>query len=408
MLRRIQLGRPVPDQRTLPMSFFKNPVLPVRQAPMAGGITTPKFVAACAEAGFWPVYASGYRDPQQVSDDIKQIIKLTRKPIEVNLFVPTPRPQMTNQLRAQIRAYFTKINEFRTHLGLPCEENIPSIVFSETCLEEQTLNEIAEVILREKEAVKAVSFTFGCLKPEFIRAFKQAGLYVLGSATSLQEASELLNAGVDAIVAQGYGAGGHRACFSGDDSCLSTLELVQQLAELNNSINCPIIAAGNIMDAQDIRMHLDAGADAVQMGTALLATQQSGASQAYKKALEECKKRSGDLTTVTSVYTGRPARGIRTTFMRKMEGLEIPPKPIPHELSTKFRKEAAEKDFFEYMSLWAGEGVNSIQIGLSVQAFYDDLLESMNDLLEKRDKLSTTNSCKLSLNNKDKESPRPF
>ena len=134
MLKRTLPGRSVPDQRTLPMSFFKNPALPVRQAPMAGGITTPKFVAACAEAGFWPVYASGYRDSQQVSTDINQIKKLTRKSIEVNLFVPTPRPQMTNQLRAQIRAYFTKINEFRTHLGLPCEENIPNTIFSETCL----------------------------------------------------------------------------------------------------------------------------------------------------------------------------------------------------------------------------------------------------------------------------------
>lgn len=383
MLKRTQPPLPAPKNKKLfPMTFFKNSILPVRQAPMAGGITTPQFVAACAKAGFWPVYASGYRDPKQVLNDINQIKQLTTKPFEINLFVPTPRPPITPELKAQIEMYFNKINSFRMQLGLAAESNPPNSVFSQTSSEEEVLNNIVEVILSEKNAVNAVSFTFGCLKPELIQVLKQAGLYVLGSATNVQEASLLLAAGVDAIIAQGYGAGGHRACFLGPDTCLSTIEVVRQLVAFTKTNPCPIIAAGNIMRAQDIHMYLEAGAVGVQMGTALLGTQESGASQTYKKALKECKGSKKDFTTVTDVYTGRPARGIKTTFITEMAGLTIPPKPIPHELSTKLRKEAADKGFPEYMSLWAGEGVHHLQMELPVQELYDELLKSMQDLLK--------------------------
>jgi nitronate monooxygenase len=182
---------------------------------------------------------------------------------------------------------------------------------------------------------------------------------ILGTATSLHEAHLLAEAGIDGIVAQGAEAGAHRGSFATpfDEAMVPTLELVRQIAAV---LTVPVIASGGLMDGRDIAAALRSGAAAAQLGTAFLACPESGASEAYKKAVLEATE---DTTVITRAFSGRPARGLPNHFIRQVESTcaSILPFPLQNTLTKGMRTAAAKRGDAGYLSLWAGQGVDRIR-----------------------------------------------
>jgi nitronate monooxygenase len=185
---------------------------------------------------------------------------------------------------------------------------------------------------------------------------RKRSIRILGTATTVEEARLLAEAGVDAVIAQGSEAGAHRGTFAVrfEDAMVPTLTLVSEIRRALPHV--PVIASGGLMDGGDIARALSAGASAVQMGTAFLACPESGASQAYKRAILQAKE---DTTVITRAFSGRPARGLRNQFIAELAGREdiILPYPLQNALTRTMRTGAARAGEAGYLSLWAGQGV---------------------------------------------------
>ncbi|WP_010274375.1 NAD(P)H-dependent flavin oxidoreductase [Paenibacillus senegalensis] len=314
---------------------------PIFQAPMAGGPTTPELVAAVSNAGGLGNLGAGYLTPEQLRSTVRKIRELTDKPFGVNLFVPE-QPDGSEDAVVQMTDYLTT---YRVQFGIAPNPSTPD--FSES-FEEQV-----QVLLEEK--IPVFSFTFGIPPQDVIHAMKQLDTVVIGTATTVAEAELLEGAGVDAIVAQGYEAGGHRGTFLKEvsESLIGTIALVPQVAD---QVSIPVIASGGIMDGRGLVASLALGAGAVQMGTAFLVCPESGAHAMHKQKILTS---SEDSTEITRAYSGKEARGIRTAFMSDMHQYpgQIPDYPIQNALTRDIRQAAAKANDPEYMSLWAGQGL---------------------------------------------------
>jgi nitronate monooxygenase len=182
-------------------------------------------------------------------------------------------------------------------------------------------------------------------------------MFLIGTATTVEEAVELERAGVDAVVVQGSEAGGNRAKFSAefDAAMVGTIALVPQVVD---AVRVPVVASGGIMDGRGIAAALALGASAVQMGTAFLTCDEAGVSEAYKRAILGAREHE---TRLTRAFSGRPARGIVNRFMREVERADaagaILPFPLQNALTRALRSAAAKQGRAEFLSLWAGQGV---------------------------------------------------
>ncbi|MFE4761378.1 NAD(P)H-dependent flavin oxidoreductase [Bacillus mycoides] len=312
---------------------------PIIQAGMAGAITTSELVAAVSNSGGLGTLGAGYMSPEQIREAIYKIRELTNKPFGVNLL-----------LTKEIQIEEEKVNEAKVLLsGVNRELGIE---------EEKTLKlpkgykEQLQVLLEEK--VPVVSFAFQALEKEEIDDLKKEGIKVIGTATHVAEAKALAKLGVDIIVGQGSEAGGHRGTFIGkeQDAMIGTFALIPQLvAEVPH---IPIVAAGGVMNGQGLVAAFALGAEAVQMGSAFLTSEESITHDVYKEAILHSTDTS---TTVTRAFSGKYARGIRNEFIEKHEGREanLPMYPVQNVLTSKIRQEAAKQNKEEYMSLWAGQ-----------------------------------------------------
>jgi nitronate monooxygenase len=210
-----------------------------------------------------------------------------------------------------------------------------------------------EAVLEERPPV--FSFTFGIPSPAQIAMLKTRGIAVSGSATTVEEARRLAQAGVDAIVAQGAEAGAHRGTFAAPfaESMVPLAALVRGICAITA---LPVIASGGLMDGRDIAAVLKLGAAAVQLGTAFLPCPESGAPAPYKHALLAATK---DTTVITRAYSGRPARGLTNRFIAMVSGKEefILPFRQQNDLTRPMRNAAGQKGMPDYISLWAGQGV---------------------------------------------------
>jgi nitronate monooxygenase len=199
------------------------------------------------------------------------------------------------------------------------------------------------------------SFTFGIPDGDAMSRLKARRIAILGTATTVEEARALEAAGVDAVVAQGAEAGAHRGTFldSFESSMVPTLDLVRETAA---AVSLPVIATGGLMDGRDIKAVLNAGAAAASLGTAFLVCPESGASEAYKRAILAAKE---DTTVVTRAFSGRPARGLPNAFIEQVDGRQnlILPYPLQNALTRPMRTAAAQQGLADYLSLWAGQGV---------------------------------------------------
>ena len=310
--------------------------LPIIQAPMAG-VTTPEFVAASAEAGILGSIGAGYLSVEDTRTFIRKVMELTERPFAVNLFVPE---QVEVNQKALRRAY-EALQPIGREIGIP---------FWNAPLSEPDFDGQVRVLI--EEGVKVCSFTFGLPDDLTIRTLKENGLFLIGTATTVEEAVLAEKAGMDAIVAQGSEAGGHRGSFSGD---LTFIPLNELLSEVVPSVEIPVIAAGGIANKEMKEQARSAGAQAVQIGTALLATDESGAHPLYKRAVLEAGE---GCTVLTMAFSGKTARGICNRFIEEMKDAEIAPYPYQNDLTKEIRKEAAKRGKSEFMSLWAGEKVS--------------------------------------------------
>jgi nitronate monooxygenase len=313
------------------------------QAPMGGGPSTPRLAAAVSNAGGLGFLAGGYLAPEQLAEDIRRTRALTEEPFGVNLFAGGYH-RRSDRDAAPILEILAEVHR---ELGLPAP-SMPD-------LRPDPFRAQLDVVLAERPAY--FSFTFGIPSAEAMAQLREAGIVVLGTATTAHEGVLLERAGVDAVIAQGGEAGAHRGSFAGEWALVPTLDLVRELAR---HLRVPIIASGGIMNGAGIARALRAGASAVQMGTAFLLCDEAGTSAPYRDALRHAR---GDETVVTRAYSGRRARGIGNTFIDRVGERDerILPYPIQNSLTRPMRAAAAAQGKSDYLSLWAGTGVEQIR-----------------------------------------------
>jgi nitronate monooxygenase len=327
----------------LPMTKILSFHPPVIQAPLAGGGDTPALVAAVCNAGALGFIGAAYLSPAQIREAARDVQARTTKPFGINLFAPAkPTEAPTDPAPA-----LQKVAPFFAEIGLPP----PSMPASAA---DPFEGQLAAALAT---GASFFSFTFGVLPERATEAIKSHGMFLIGTATTVEEALTLEKAGVDAVVAQGSEAGGHRGTFSGDFSTamIGTMSLVPQVAD---AVQIPVIASGGIMDGRGIVAALALGASAVQMGTAFLTCDEAGVPEAYKQAILKARE---DQTRITRAFSGRPARGIVNRFMTEVEKEGSPngilPFPLQNQLTRPLRTTAAKQGRAEFLSLWAGQGL---------------------------------------------------
>lgn len=312
---------------------------PIIQAPMGGAnATPPALVAAVSNAGALGFLGAAYMSPDQIRKDGAAIRALTSKPFGVNLFAPVddgPLPRDVAVPMNRIAGYHTELG-----LGAPEHPTLPTWTFEEqvrACIE---------------CGATVFSVTFGLLPAPLLKLLKSAGIYIVGTATTVQEAVLFAESGVDAIAAQGSEAGAHRGSFAKpfEQSMVGILSLVPQIMR---EVTLPVIAAGGIMDGRAIRAALAVGAQAAQLGTAFLVTDECGVAESYKQAVLASRD---DSTKVTRAFSGRPARGIVNRAMVEIESDgAVLPYPYQNSLTRAMRTAAAKQDRAEFLSLWCGQ-----------------------------------------------------
>ncbi|MCB5362752.1 nitronate monooxygenase [Pusillimonas sp. CC-YST705] len=316
---------------------------PIVQAPMAG-TATPQLAAAVSNAGGLGSLGLGASTAAQARQLIEQTRALTTGAFNVNVFCHAPA-QRDPRLEAAWLGYLAPL--FAEVDALPptaLTEIYPSFLQNE---------EMFELLLELRPPV--VSFHFGLPPKTHIQALRQAGIYTFATATNVQEAFRIEQAGVDAIVAQGIEAGGHRGVFDpkAEDQRLSTALLLRMLAPRSG---LPLIAAGGIMDGQTIRAMQHLGASAAQLGTAFVLCPESAADAGYRTHL---KGAGASQTCLTSVLSGRPARGL---FNRYITFCEAPGSPMPaaypiaFDATKQLNAAAAALGRYEFSAHWAGQG----------------------------------------------------
>lgn len=314
--------------------------VPVIQAPMAGaGINTIELAAAVCNAGGLGCLAAAYCTVEGVRDSIGKLRSMTDRPFAVNLFAPGCNQPLSGDAAAQI--------EFLTPIYQQLALDPPKLPERAA----DPFDEYLEVLLESR--IPIVSFTFGVLPKNAIERLRAQGTYLIGTATSVEEAEVLESAGIDAVIAQGAEAGGHRGTFAHSDPALvGTIALVPQIFD---AVRIPVIASGGIMDGRGVVAVLALGASAAQLGTAFLTTRESGATECYKEAVLHASENS---TTLTRAFSGRWARGIRNRFMEESDESKAEPLSFPwqNSLTSQMRKVAAQTGDPGLLSLWAGQG----------------------------------------------------
>lgn len=315
--------------------------LPIIQAPMGGGPSTPELVAAVSNAGGLGSLGAPYLTPGQILDAVRRIRALTDKPFAVNLFAGAYRTENAVDPAPMLAL----LGEAHAALGLP-----PPVL---PALPPDPFPAQLAAVLEAGPPI--FSFTFGIPRPEDIARLRAQDIAIIGTATTVEEARLLEAAGIDGILAQGAEAGAHRGTFSGpfETAMIPTLELVRQVS---GAIRLPVTASGGLMDGADIAAALEAGASAAALGTAFLACPESGASDAYKRTVLAAR---ADTTVITRAFSGRPSRGLANAFIETMRRHEaaILPYPLQNALTRAMRAAAAQRGESGYLSLWAGTGV---------------------------------------------------
>ena len=305
-----------------------------------GGLSSIELVTAVSDAGGLGSYGLYGYAPDRIRDTIRALRKATGKPFAVNLWLPTGDEVTPDEvdLAAASRAVAPLFDELGVPVPTPPARFLPSV------------DEQLQAVLDEAPAV--LSVVYGVPSPGFVAAAHARGICITGTVTTVAEARAMDAAGVDAIVASGAEAAGHRVSFlaCAEQSLVSNFALIPQVVD---AVSVPVIAAGGIADRRGVAAAFALGAAGVQAGTAFLRTSQSAASEAHRQAIAEAT----DTTTVlTRAMSGRLGRGIPNRAVRVIEDAgQIAPFPAQNWLTGQFRAEAGRRGLGEYQSLWAGQ-----------------------------------------------------
>lgn len=317
--------------------------LPIIQAPMAG-VQGSALAIAVSNAGGLGSLPCAMLSLDALRKELAAIKAQTTKPFNANFFChvqPKPDAEREAHWRSKLSPYFAE-------LGVDASA-IPTgpgrLPFSE---------EAADVLEEFKPAI--VSFHFGLPSDALIARIHGWGAKILSSATTVDEARRLEARGIDAIVAQGVEAGGHRGSFLSDDLNvqLGTFALVPQVVD---AVKIPVIAAGGIANAKGVAAAMALGAAGVQIGTAYLLCPEATTSAGHRAALKSDAARA---TAITNVFTGRPARGIVNRVIRELGPMSdaVPEFPLAASTIAPLRAKAESQGSFEFSPLWAGQNVS--------------------------------------------------
>lgn len=309
------------------------PSVPTRvvAAPMAGGPSTVALAAAVGDAGGLGFLAAGYRTPDAVADEVARLREATAAPFGVNVFSPVAIGESD-----RVAGYAELLAPRAAALGVALGEPVHG---------DDAHDAKVAVLAELRPAV--VSFTFGFPPAGAIDALHAAGVPVWLTVTSPDEAQVATAAGADALVVQGWEAGGHRG---GSDDDAAQLGLLPLMALVRRVTDLPLVAAGGIADGRGVAAVLAAGASLAQLGTAFLRTPEAGTSPVHAAALAEDRP-----TTVTRAFTGRRARALVNRATMELSAAAPAAYPEVHALTAPLRAAARAAGDAEELHLWAGQ-----------------------------------------------------
>jgi nitronate monooxygenase len=321
---------------------------PILLGPMGGGFSTPELLAAVSNAGGLGSLGAYTLTPEEILESDQVIRTKTDKAYNINLWVNDVDERLVNYPVAKIEEIKSLFKPFFDELSIPMPDldpNIPSRFLKQV-----------ETVFELKPAV--FSFIFGIPSKEILKEARKLGIKTVGAATTLDEALALEEAQVDAIVATGFEAGGHRPSFlkPANESLTGTFALIQQV---KGKTKIPIIAAGGIADAKGIRAALTLGADAVQIGTAFLVTDESNATPMHKAKLfsEEAKN-----TVLSKSLTGRMGRMISNRISNAINyETEVLPFPLQTRLMGPLRTAAIAQGKTDMYNFWSGQNAVNLK-----------------------------------------------
>ncbi|CCH34720.1 DUF561 domain-containing protein [Actinosynnema sp. NPDC047251] len=329
---------------------------PIIQGPFGGGLSSVALAATVSDAGGLGSFGAHHLEPDAITEVVRDLRGATGKPFAVNLWVP----QATEREPVDLAPHIARVEPLYRRFGLEPPRDVVVPGFTDQ----------ADALLAAAPPV--ISLVMGLAPRWLLDAAHAKGIVVLGTATTVEEAIALEECGVDAVVASGSDAGGHRGAFLRpvEHSLVGTFSLVPQVVD---AVRVPVVAAGGIADARGVRAARALGADGVQVGTGFLATHESGATEAHKVALGGQDAR---ITVLTRLFSGRHARGIHNRLIAELAAEEgaVPPYPYQNGLMRPLREFAAEQPLADYMSLWAGQAAPLSSIR-SAKDYFAALLE---------------------------------
>jgi nitronate monooxygenase len=341
---------------------------PIVQGPFGSGLSAADLVVAVSEAGGLGSFGVHHLGGDGIRAVAAAIRARTSRPFALNLWIPfadSEHPSISDDAFDQainvLQPYYSQLNVQRpqrpTRFTPPYAEQIEAVI----------------------EARPAVfSFVFGIPEASVLKRCRDLGILTMGTVTTVDEALAMERAGVEAVVASGFEAGGHRISFlrAAEDSLIGTIALIPQVVD---AIGIPVVAAGGIGDGRGIAAALCLGAQAAQIGTAFLACDESAASDLHREQLRSPQARD---TALTRAFTGRLARGIRNRFIEDMRAheAELAAYPVQAWLTAQYKQAAVDQERADLLPLWSGQSAALIRHRKAAELF-DSLVEQMKATL---------------------------
>jgi nitronate monooxygenase len=339
---------------------------PIIQGPL-GGLSSQRLTAAASNYGGLGSFGAHSLNPEAIRKVIREIKDLTPKPFAMNLWVSM---QDEGAHTSTEEAFHRSLSPLTKHI-----ESVGGAKPSYRPYEPIRFEDQVQVLL--DEGISVFSFIYGIPSKPILDEFRRQGIVLIGTATTVDEAIALEQAGVDVIAASGFEAGGHRGSFlqPSEDSLTGTMALVPQVVD---AVRLPVVAAGGIGDARGIVAAFALGAEGVQLGTAFLACEESGANTHHRKALLSGQAKQ---TALTRGFTGRLARGIKNRLLDELnqKDTEILPYPLQRALVRHLSIPAEKAGRPELLPLWAGQSANLSRC-TDVHALLDTLVNEVSEI----------------------------
>jgi nitronate monooxygenase len=339
---------------------------PIIQGPL-GGLSSQRLTAAVSNYGGLGSFAAHGLKPEAIRKAIREIKSLTPKPFAMNLWVSM---EDEGALASTEQAFHRSLAPLAKHI-----ESVGGTKASYRPYEPIRFEDQVQVLL--DEGISVFSFVYGIPSKQILDEFRRKEIVLIGTATTVDEAIALEQAGVDVIAASGFEAGGHRGSFlqPSEDSLTGTIALVPQVVD---AVRLPVVAAGGIGDARGIVAAFALGAEGVQMGTAFLACEESGASTLHRAALLNGQAKQ---TALTRGFTGRLARGIKNRLLDELnqKDIEILPYPLQRALVRHLSIAAEKASRPDLLPLWAGQNANLSRY-IDVRALLDTLIKEISEI----------------------------